>query len=346
MLDLLSGSIYRPLMRPFIQSQIESLVEDLRFLELFAGSPNDVGGNFGRLLQDISSGGALRLPIHSPTHRRLDYGGVLESPERSVLHAIDKVRKTIDLLESLKESPIPPRWIAQARRSLAQAAEGIVSDDRARAAQGIGGLYVIVSPDATRGRPVVDVAEGALRGGASVLQLRDKTGERGHALDVAKALCDLCSDYGAMFFVNDDTSLGVSCGADGVHLGQSDLPVQEARGILARTQLIGRSNNTIAELADSLAQDVDYVAVGAVFHTTTVGKGARPAIGLDGVRKARECTSKPIVAIGGIDARNAAAVVAAGADCVAVISAVTMADDPRSAAARLVDEVGSSRRSP
>lgn len=333
-------------MRPFVQSQIESLVEDLRFLELFARSPKEAGGKFGRLLQDISLGGAIRLPVHNPTHRRSDYGGVLESPERSVLHAIDKVRKTIDLLESLKESPIPPRWIAQARQSLAEAEGCIVSDDRARAAQGIGGLYVIVSPDATRGRPVVDVAEGALCGGASVLQLRDKTGERGHALDVARTLCELCRDHGALFFVNDDPSLVVSSGADGVHLGQSDLPVQEARGILARTQLIGRSNNTVSELAGSLSQDVDYAAVGAVFHTTTVGKGARPAIGLDGVRKARERTSKPIVAIGGIDACNAAAVVAAGADCVAVISAVTMADAPQAAAARLVDEIGSSRRSP
>ena len=346
MLALLSGSIYRPLMRPFVQSQIESLVEDLRFLELFARSPKDVGGKFGRLQHDISFGGTLVLPVPSPTHRRMDYGGVLESPERSVLHAIDKVRKTLDLLESLKESPIPPRWIAQARQSIVEAEGCIVSDDRARAARGIAGLYVILSPDATRGRPVVEVAEGALCGGASVLQLRDKTGERGRALDVARTLCELCSDYGALFFVNDDPSLVVSCGADGVHLGQTDLPVQEARGILARTQLIGRSNNTISELTDSLSQDVDYAAVGAVFHTTTVGKSARPAIGLDGVRKARECTSKPIVAIGGIDARNAASVVTAGADCVAVISAVTMADDPRAAAARLVDEIGSSRRSP
>ena len=333
-------------MHPFVRFQIESLVEDLRFLDLFAVSPTERSGRFERLLQNVQLvADAVRLPAPLPTAYKSDEGDLIESPERSVLHAIDKVRKTIDLLESLKESPLPPRWVVRAGQTLSDAERHIVSAVRAKTALGIGGLYVIVGPDAVRGRTVIDVAEEALRGGASVLQLRDKTGESGHVLDVARMLRELCSDHGALFFVNDDSSIAVSSGAHGVHLGQSDLPVQEARGILERTQLIGRSNNTGRELADSLSSEVDYVAVGAVFHTTTVGKGGRPAIGLDGVQSARERTSKPIVGIGGIDDRNAAEVVAAGADCVAVVSAVTMADDPQAAAARLVDEIESARRS-
>ena len=205
------------------------------------------------------------------------------------------------------------------------------------------GLYVIVGPDATRGRPVVEVAEAALRGGAGVLQLRDKTGDRGDVLPVAVRLGELCHDHGALFFVNDDIALGFACDADGVHLGQADLPVDVARRILAADKLIGRSNNSDAEVEESVAMGVDYVAVGATFPTTTVGKGARAAIGLDGIRRARELTTLPLVAIGGINESNVADVVRAGADCVAVISAVTMADDPEAAARRLVDAIETAR---
>ena len=214
---------------------------------------------------------------------------------------------------------------------------------RTEVAPKIDGLYVIVGPDATRGRPVVEVAEAALCGGASVLQLRDKTGDRGDVLTVAARLRELCHDHGALFFVNDDIALGFACDADGVHLGQSDLPVDVARRILAADKLIGRSNNSDAEVEESVAMGVDYVAVGATFPTTTVGKGARAAIGLDGIRRARELTTLPLVAIGGINESNVADVVEAGADCVAVISAVTMADDPEAAARRLVDAIETAR---
>lgn len=207
----------------------------------------------------------------------------------------------------------------------------------------IDGLYVIVGPDATRDRPVVEVAEAALQGGARVLQLRDKTGDRGHVLPVAIRLRELCHAHDALFFVNDDIALGFASDADGVHLGQSDLPVDVARRILAPGKLIGRSNNTDAEVEDSVAMGVDYVAVGAVFPTTTVGKGARQAIGIDGIRRARDLTDIPLVAIGGINESNVADVIRAGADCVSVISAVTMADDPEAAARRLVDAIEDAR---
>lgn len=207
----------------------------------------------------------------------------------------------------------------------------------------ISGLYVIVGPDATRDRPVVEVAEAALRGGVRILQLRDKTGDRGNVLSVAVRLRELCRDHGALFFVNDDIALGFASDADGVHLGQTDLPVDVARRILAPDKLIGRSNNTDAEVVESVSLGVDYVAVGAVFPTTTVGKGARQAIGLEGIRRARDLTDLPLVAIGGINETNVADIIKAGADCVAVISAVTMADDPEAAARRLVDAIKSAR---
>ena len=215
--------------------------------------------------------------------------------------------------------------------------------DRTGDSPKISGLYVIVGPDATRGRPVVEIAEAALRGGAGLLQLRDKSGDRGDVLPTAVRLRELCRDHDALFFVNDDIALGFASDADGVHLGQSDLPVDVARRILAPDKLIGRSNNSNAEVEESAAMGVDYVAVGAVYPTTTVGKGARPAIGLDGIRRARDLTGLPLVAIGGINEGNVAGVIKAGADCVAVISAVTMADDPEAAARRLVDAIENAR---
>ncbi len=215
--------------------------------------------------------------------------------------------------------------------------------DKATIQHNISGLYVIVGPDATRDRPVVEVAEAALQGGARVLQLRDKSGDRGDVLPVAVRLRELCHDHDGLFFVNDDIALGFASDADGVHLGQSDLPVDVARRILAPNKLIGRSNNTDAEVEESVSMGVDYVAVGAVFPTTTVGKGARQAIGLDGIRSARDLTDLPLVAIGGINESNVGAVIRAGADCVSVISAVTMADDPEAAARRLVHAIEDAR---
>ena len=214
---------------------------------------------------------------------------------------------------------------------------------RAKAPPNIDGLYVIVGPDATRGRPVVEIADAALRGGTRVLQLRDKTGDRGDVLPVAVRLREMCRDHDALFFVNDDIALAYACDADGVHLGQSDLPVDVARRILAADKLIGRSNNSGAEVEESVSMGVDYIAVGATFPTTTVGKGARAAIGPDGISRTRELTTLPLVAIGGINESNVADVVRAGADCVAVISAVTMADDPEAAARRLVATIEDAR---
>ena len=144
---------------------------------------------------------------------------------------------------------------------------------RSVSAPKIAGLYVIVGPDATRGRPGGEVAEAALRGGARLLQLRDKTGDRGDVLPVAVRLRELCHAHGALFFVNDDIALAFASDADGVHLGQSDLPVDVARRILAPGKLIGRSNNSDAEVEESVSMGVDYIAVGATFPTTTVGKG-------------------------------------------------------------------------
>lgn len=186
---------------------------------------------------------------------------------------------------------------------------------------------------------MVQVAEAALKGGAKVLQLRDKTGDRGDVLPVARELRGMCEERDALFVMNDDPALAVAVDAHGLHVGQSDMPVEEARRMLSHSQFVGTSNNTMDQALHSRQLGADYLAVGAVFSTTTVGKGARNMVGPEMVSRVKERVSQPVVAIGGIDSQNIAEVVEAGADCVCVVSAVTYADDPESAAHELVEAI-------
>lgn len=211
-----------------------------------------------------------------------------------------------------------------------------MNETRRERVKRVRGLYVIVDPEATRGRDVVEVAEAALRGGASVIQLRDKTRDKGEALEVARTLKALCERHDTLFIVNDDADIAFLSKAHGLHVGQTDLPVQEARRVLSPEQMIGRSNNGTAEALDSQAQGADYLAVGAVYSTTTMGKSGRAAVGADMIRAVKQAVSAPVVAIGGINADNIAEVARAGADCICVVSAVTYADDVERAARELV----------
>lgn len=201
------------------------------------------------------------------------------------------------------------------------------------------GLYVIVDPEATRERPVREIAEAALVGGASMVQLRDKLGDKGLVLPVAREIREMCQAHDALFIMNDDPSLAVLSEADGLHVGATDLPIAEARRILTPDQIVGRSNNTMGEIEESVRSGADYLAVGAVFPTSTMGKGGRRVVGVDMVAEVKEKAAQPVVAIGGIRLDNVAEVVRAGADCVCVVSEVTLADDPKAAAARLVEAI-------
>ena len=198
------------------------------------------------------------------------------------------------------------------------------------------GLYVIVDPESTKGRDVVQVADAALRGGAAVIQLRDKSRDKGEVLEVARTIKALCDRRSALFIVNDDADIALLSEAHGLHVGQTDLPVGEARRVLSPEQIVGRSNNGAEEALQSEAQDADYVAVGAIFATTTMGKSGRTAIGTETIRSVKRAVSPPVVAIGGINASNILDVARAGADCICVVSAVTHADDPEQAASELV----------
>ncbi len=210
---------------------------------------------------------------------------------------------------------------------------------RSNMAARVRGLYVIVDPEATRGRPVLDVAEAVLQGGASLVQLRDKTGDTDDVLPTALAIKALCESHNALFIVNDDPNLAAASGAHGLHLGQDDMPVAAARGIVHPGTIIGRSNNTIEEVEASRDAGADYLAVGAVFPTSTMGKGQRPVVGTDLITTAKQAADQPIVAIGGINRHNAAEVIRAGADCICAVGAITLAGDPKAATEAMVEAI-------
>ncbi|MFH1485512.1 MAG: thiamine phosphate synthase [Chloroflexota bacterium] len=195
------------------------------------------------------------------------------------------------------------------------------------------GLYVIIDSTFCGGRGELEVAKAAIAGGAAVLQLRDKQRSKGESLPIAKGLKDLCSEHNVLFIINDHPDLALAAGADGVHLGQKDLPVEVARRILPMDALVGCSSATAEEAIQAHADGADYVAVGSIFPTSSKAD-TRPA-GLETLRKVRDAVALPLVAIGGICLDNVGEVMAAGADAVAVISAVVCAEDVEGAAQEL-----------
>ena len=200
-------------------------------------------------------------------------------------------------------------------------------------ASDIRGLYVIVDPLQTRGRDPVDVARLALAGGARIVQWRDKTSDKGEQLPQALAIRDLCREHHALFFVNDHVDLALTLSADGAHLGQKDLPLPLVRLWLPLGFLLGMSSNTVEEAQRAEREGADYVGVGAVFPTA--GKDVTRPASPERLREVKAAVGVPVVAIGGINEENVDQVIAAGADAVAVISAVCLADDVEAAARRL-----------
>ena len=202
------------------------------------------------------------------------------------------------------------------------------------------GLYVIIDPEVTRGRDPLAVAGMALRGGARTLQLRDKLREKGSILPLARSLRELCAEHDALLIINDHPDLAAIVGADGLHVGQGDLPVADARQILKPRQIIGRSNHLLDEVLESQAQGVDHVAVGAIYPTTTKASIRRRApTGPEFIRTVKEVIKVPVVAIGGITEENVEPVVRAGADSICVTGAVGLAADPEEASRRLVERI-------
>ena len=191
-------------------------------------------------------------------------------------------------------------------------------------------LYVIVDRAALGGRDPVRVAEAALRGGADVIQWRDKMASDREFLEVARLLRDLTRKYGTLFVVNDRVEAALLIQADGVHVGHEDLPVQELRSLVGQAMLIGRSTHNLEEAQEAEQAGADYIGVGPIFSTPT--KPDYPVVGTQLIQQLRPQIRIPWVAIGGIDLENLPLVLSAGATRVAVVRAVAAASHPEAAA--------------
>jgi len=181
------------------------------------------------------------------------------------------------------------------------------------------------------GRALEDVLRPALAGGVDIVQLRDKSATEERLLGAAAVARRLCDDAGALLILNDRPDLVLSAQADGCHVGQDDMDVDEARALAGPGALVGRSTHSPQDIENAI--EADYIGVGPVYATPT--KPGRPAVGLDLVRHAAEHAALPFFAIGGIDGRSVGAVVEAGARRIAVVRAIADAPDPEAAAAEL-----------
>lgn len=196
--------------------------------------------------------------------------------------------------------------------------------------QQLQGLYVIADPQMAAGRDLRGVIAAAVRGGVGIVQLRDKISPKGRQLAVARELLEVCRAHSALFIVNDHVDVALAVEADGVHVGQRDLPVDVVRRITPPGFIIGCSANNVAEALQAQSAGADYVSIGRLFATNSK-LDTRPAT-LDTLRAVKRALSVPACAIGGIDAQNIGAVAEAGADMAAVIAAVVLAADPEAAA--------------
>ncbi len=196
----------------------------------------------------------------------------------------------------------------------------------------LSGLYVITEPLL---RDPIEGAQLALEGGARIIQLRDKQATTRQLVQTGLTLRELTRRYGAILIVNDRLDVAIAIEADGVHLGQDDMPAALARRIVGEHFIIGVSAETVEEAVQAEADGANYLGVGPMFATTTKPDAGAP-VGPERLRLIKQAVSIPVFGIGGITQENAGAVLAAGADGICVISAIMGAADPKEATQRLV----------
>ncbi len=198
-------------------------------------------------------------------------------------------------------------------------------------------LYVIADKRVCGDTDIEEVVCQAIDGGAEMIQYRDKESDYEDFLKTTSKLKDICKGKNIPFIVNDRVIIALQADADGVHLGQEDLSIQEARGILGSEKIIGKSAETIQQAKEAEEEGADYVGVGPIFDT--LSKQIKVPIGLDIIRKAKDSLKIPFFAIGGINLNNLDQIIRAGGKRIAVISAVVLSDDVKSSAAELLERI-------
>jgi thiamine-phosphate pyrophosphorylase len=192
-------------------------------------------------------------------------------------------------------------------------------------------LCLVTDRRLARGRSLTDIAVAAVRGGATMVQLREKAATTREFLEEARALKALLAPLGIPLIINDRLDIAMAIDADGVHVGQTDLPVEEVRRIAGPGKMIGLSITNAPQILRPDAAAADYLGIGPLYQQQTKDDASTP-LGVEGFKRLRAQTGKPVMAIGGLKPDNSAPVLAAGADGLAVVSAIVAADEPEAAA--------------
>ena len=330
-----------------IDANLNRIGEGLRFLEEIARL----------LLNDTSLTRQLKTMRHEilrsdwPFQRQLlqarnsegDVGIDIEVPgddkqrelATTVMANARRVQESMRVMEELAKIPsLSPKLdsdkFKQARFSLYTIEQTLLFKLLRRdKAKRLAGLYIIIDTQALKGRSLIEVATRAIHGGAKTIQLRDKLGSKQELLSVARQLKNLCAEHDVLFIVDHYLDLALAADADGLHLEPDDLPVRVARKLLPMDKILGCSTTAVDQAITAESEGADYIAVGLIYPT--ISQEMAVVVGLEGLRQIRQAVSLPLVAIGGINKDNAADVMAAGAESVAVISAVLGAEDKEEA---------------
>lgn len=199
-------------------------------------------------------------------------------------------------------------------------------------------LYLVTDRELALGRPLTDVVEKALKGGVTMVQLREKKATTRRFLQEVMDVKKILQPYNTPLIVNDRVDIALATDADGVHLGQSDMPWQMARKILGPEKIIGLSIESIKQLEEANSADIDYIGISPVF-TTPTKKELEKGLGIPGTREIASQSRHPAVAIGGINIENVKDVMATGVDGISVVSAICSANDPEASARDLLERI-------
>lgn len=196
-------------------------------------------------------------------------------------------------------------------------------------------LYVITESDISKGRSNEEIVNDAIKGGAGVIQLREKEWGKDKIKEEAVKLLKICRENDVLFIVNDYIDVAMEIGADGVHLGQSDISIEEARKYCGDKLILGISTHSVEQAIDADQQDVDYITIGPIYET----RAKDFTVGIEIIKPVMDHVQKPVIAIGGINKENIDEVLKQQVKSVAVISAVVSADDVKKAARELAKRI-------
>ena len=190
----------------------------------------------------------------------------------------------------------------------------------------INGVYTIIDPE--QGSNIFELTKKVILGGVKIIQYRDKFNTISQKVINANKIKHICEKYNVLFIINDSADLAKEVDSDGVHIGQNDDTVEYCKKTLSNEKIIGTSNNNIEEIYQSIKANVDYLAIGKVFETSTMGKKDRNIVGLELIADTKKITAIPVVAIGGINKNNANKVIKFGADSICVVSEIVKSSNP------------------